>query len=116
MGFDVATFHTIIAAGFGKGWYENPIPRSDAASRNARPNARSLDAEGALGLVLHYLNSTMRETSLQEIFALIPSTVSRYITFGLELLLWSFRGMPDAAVQWPRNWPEFARLNALIVV
>ena len=30
--------------------------------------ARSLNAAGALGLVLHYLNSTMQEISLQQIF------------------------------------------------
>jgi len=115
MGFDVATFHSIIAAGFGKKWYEVPIPRSDVRSREPRPNARSLDAEGVLGLVLHYLNSTMREISLQEIFALIPSTVSRYISFGLELLLQTLRAMPDAAIRWPKAPSEFERLNSLIV-
>ncbi|KAJ7474056.1 hypothetical protein FB451DRAFT_1035184 [Mycena latifolia] len=79
MGFDVKTFDDIIEAGFGTSWYSTPIPREDVRTTgNPRPGARSLDAPGALGLVLHYLNSTMREISLQQIFALIPTTVSRY--------------------------------------
>ena len=31
---------------------------------------------GALGLALHWLNSTMMETGLVQIFAVIPTTVS----------------------------------------
>ncbi|KAJ7784223.1 hypothetical protein B0H16DRAFT_1295971, partial [Mycena metata] len=88
MGFDVATFASIVDAGFGVTWAATPIPRNDvSAAGKPRLGARSLDGAGALGLVLHYLNSTMREASLQQIFALIPTTVSRYITFGLRILL-----------------------------
>ncbi|KAF7340349.1 hypothetical protein MVEN_01954100 [Mycena venus] len=116
MGFDVATFDKILDAGFGVAWDTKPIPRADAPNTGAtRPGARSLDASGALGLVLHYLNSTMREISLQQIFALIPSTVSRYITFGLNLLLYILRRMPDARIHWPENEDEFSGYNKLIV-
>jgi hypothetical protein len=116
MGFDVQTFHDIIDAGFGPAWYSTPIPRTDVSTAgNPRPGARSLDAAGALGLVLHYLNSTMREISLQQIFALIPSTVSRYITFGLSILLEVLRKIPDAAIRWPGRIEEFQALNDLIV-
>jgi hypothetical protein len=77
MGFDVYTFNHILAAGFDLACNTMPIPRNDTVgSGQTRPGARSLDASGALGLLLHYLNSTMWETSLQQIFALIPSTVS----------------------------------------
>ncbi|KAJ7739509.1 hypothetical protein B0H16DRAFT_1378881, partial [Mycena metata] len=80
MGFDVATFNAIIGAGFGHSWSTTPIPRGDVSTLGKpRLGARSLDAAGALGLILHYLNSTMREISLQQLFALIPTTVSRYI-------------------------------------
>jgi hypothetical protein len=116
MGFDVATFNLILEAGFDLSWNTTPIPRDDAVGTGkTRPGARSLDASGALGLLLHYLNSTMREISLQQIFALIPSTISRYITFGLKLLLTTLRTMPDAAIQWPADLGEFAALNELIV-
>ena len=67
MGFNVVTFHDI---------------------------DRSLDACSALGLIIllvHYLNSTMLEVSLSEIFAIVLTTISRYITvtFTLGILLLS---------------------------
>ncbi|KAJ7135052.1 hypothetical protein C8R43DRAFT_1089604 [Mycena crocata] len=57
----------------------------------------------------------MREISLQQIFALIPSTVGRYITFGLKLLLAVLRVMPEAAIKWPKNLTEFEEYNDLII-
>ncbi|KAJ7752328.1 hypothetical protein B0H16DRAFT_1837427, partial [Mycena metata] len=116
MGFDVVTFASIVDGGFGATWAATPIPRNDVASAGKpRLGARSLDAAGALGLVLHYLNSTMREISLQQIFALIPTTVSRYITWGLRILLAVLRKMPDAKIKWPESTEEFQGLNDLIV-
>ncbi|KAG2064064.1 hypothetical protein BDR04DRAFT_1130904 [Suillus decipiens] len=41
----------------------------------------------------------MQETSLQQIFALIPSTVSCYLTSGLPMLLQTLRSMGDARIQ-----------------
>ncbi|KAJ7663708.1 hypothetical protein DFH06DRAFT_1393344, partial [Mycena polygramma] len=117
MSFDVGTFNKILGAGFDFdfAWNITPIPREDAlGTGKTRPGARSLDASGALGLLLHYLNSTMREISLQQIFALIPSTISRYITFGLKLLLQTLRGMPECSIRWPKD-EEFSDYNQLIV-
>ncbi|KAJ7231709.1 hypothetical protein B0H12DRAFT_1077061 [Mycena haematopus] len=115
MGFDVHTFHAILDAGFGYAWDTTPIPRQDTSRvGQTRLGARSLDASGALGLLLHYLNSTMREISLQQIFALIPTTVSRYITFGLELLLHALRRMPAARIKWPEQLDEFREYSDLI--
>ena len=77
IGVDVETFHTILDSGFQDCWDSTLIPRPDVASRvQPRLGARSLEASGALGLILHYLNSAMLEVSLQQIFALIPSTIS----------------------------------------
>jgi hypothetical protein len=89
-------------------------PMSAHMEIHVRPNQRSLDAGGALGLLLHYLNSTMHEISLQQIFALIPATVSRYVTSGLPILLHTLRSMPDATIQWPSG-PDFERCSALVV-
>jgi hypothetical protein len=115
MGFDVNTFQDILAAGFGHRWNETPIPREDTNSvGKPRPYRRSFDAEDALGLVLHYLNSTMREISLQQIFAIIPSSLSRYITFGLDILLQTLREMSDAKISWPSTPQQFVHLNSLI--
>ncbi|KAG6913460.1 hypothetical protein DXG01_006709 [Tephrocybe rancida] len=116
MGFDVATFDYILNSGFASAWYWTPIPRPDTPATAApRPGGRSLNAPGALGLVLHYLNSTMREISLQQIFALIPTTVSRYVTFALNILLGVLRRLEEAEIRYPTGDEEFQELNELIV-
>jgi hypothetical protein len=114
MGFDVPTFHHILDSGFWRCWDQFAIPRSDTNIHGKpRPGARSLDAEGALGLALHYLSSTMREITLAQIFALTPSTISRYIRFSLAILLQALRTMPSAAMNWPAE-NEFPELSELI--
>jgi hypothetical protein len=116
MGFDMQTFEDILTAGFSGTWYMLPIPRGDtAATGNPQPGARSLDAAGTLGLALHFLNSTMREISLQQIFVFVPSTISRYIHFSLDILLAILCQIPDARIQWPSNVEEFQALNDLII-
>src|SRR6267154_4882715 len=83
MGFDMETFVFILTSGFAKHWYHTPIPRDNISQyANPRVEHRSLDAGGDLGLVLHYLNSTMHQISLQQIFALILTTVSRYLSLA----------------------------------
>ena len=80
MGIDTSTFWAILEAGFGHLWYTASITRPDTcATGNPRIVRRSLNAEGGLGLILHWLSSTMRQISLQQIFALVSSTVSRYL-------------------------------------
>lgn len=115
MGFDPSTFQMILDKGFNELWNTTMIPRSDTDS-NGLPRAerRSLDAAGALGLVLRYLSSTMLDVSLCEIFALIPVSVYRYITFSLPLLLRVLRRLPESQISWPRGL-EFEEQNALIV-
>jgi hypothetical protein len=108
LGFDISTFNSILESGFAEAWMSTSILRTDTSARGgACPGARSLDPAGVLGLVLHYLNSTMVEVSLQEIFALIPSTVSQYIKFGLSLLLHTLQGMPDAQLGCLQQPEEF---------
>ena len=115
MGFDVLTFHDILQNGFEKIWNETPILRCDVhPSSTPRVNSRSLDACGALGLILHYLNSTMLETTLAQVFALVPSTVSRYITFTLRILLFTLRHMKGARIHWPVD-NEFQEYNNLVL-
>ena len=115
MGVDVETFHTILDSGFQDRWDSTPIPRPDVASR-AQPclGAHSLKSSGALGLILHYLNSGMLEVSLQQIFALIPSTVSRYLDFAKTIILETIRTMPAGAISFPCG-DEFEQENQLII-
>ncbi|KAG2747612.1 hypothetical protein P692DRAFT_201840533 [Suillus brevipes Sb2] len=107
MGIDVDTFASLLTSGFAQRWYETP-------GGDPRIERGSLDAVGALGLVLHYLSSTMHAVSLQQIFAIIPSTVTRYLHFGLNLLLLSLRTIRDATIRWLEG-PEFACCSALVV-
>ena len=115
MGFDVATFRKILCDGFETLWNQTPIPRRDVVSLSVpRVNRRSLDACGALGLILHYLNSTMLEVSLAQVFALVPSTVSRYLSFTLRILLITLRRMKEAQIRWPAD-DEFDQYNVLVL-
>ena len=76
MGFDVKTFDYILES-FEYTWLSTSIPQINTNRTGApRPGAQSLNPPGALGLALHYLSSTMHDVSLQQIFALIPLTVS----------------------------------------
>lgn len=114
MGIDTPTFHAILEAGFGRLWSARPIPRPDMHTTiQPRAERRSLDAAGGLGLVLHWLSSTMRQISLQQIFALIPATVSRYLRFSLSILLKVLRQMPQATIAWPQG-DEFFELSGYV--
>jgi hypothetical protein len=115
MGFNVVMFNSILQQGFETHWTSTPIPRQDVPA-TVMPclTCRSLDAAGALGLVLHFLNSTMLDISLIQIFALIPTTVSRYINFCLTILLDTLQNMPDASIQWPCG-DKFQENNNLVV-
>ena len=101
MGIDAATFQVILNIGFEHLWNSTPIPRTDT-NINGEPclGACSLDAAGGLGLYLHYLRSSMREVGLQLIFALIPSTVNRYLAFARQILLITLRGYPASGITW----------------
>lgn len=101
MGIDTTTFQVILDVGFKQLWDLTPIPRTDTNIHGEpRLGARSLDAAGGLGLYLHYLRSSMRELGLQLIFALIPSTVNRYLGFARQILLTTLRKHPASRVTW----------------
>ncbi|OJT14842.1 hypothetical protein TRAPUB_8636 [Trametes pubescens] len=101
MGIDAGTFEYILESGFRDKWETSAIPRPDADPDGLpRLGRRSLTAEGALGLVYHYLTSAIPDTALQQIFALVPSTVSRYRAFAMEILRDTLRTMPEAAIEW----------------
>ncbi len=87
MGFNIDMFDYILQHVFGTKWQDSPSSWTDTnMSGNACLAACSLDGAGTLGVILYYLNSTMWEVSLQQIFVLVLSTVSRYITFSLKIL------------------------------
>ncbi len=79
MGLDIGAFTCLLDGGFAHRWNMNLIPCANNPS-TAVPHlwAQSLNAAGALGLILHYLNSTMHDISLVEIFALIPTSLTLF--------------------------------------
>jgi hypothetical protein len=121
MGVDVGTFHLLLERGFAQLWNSTPITREDVRSHGTpRLQKRSLDAAGGLGLVLHYLNSTMSLVTLQQVFALVPSVSSRYLHFGLKLLHRTLLRMPQAKIAWPSRdtmgeWSAMLRVRHPLV-
>lgn len=114
-GLDVQTFQYILDNGFLAQWTTTTIPRGDVSAHGQpRISTRSLDAAGALGLTLHYLSSTMREITLQQIFALIPTTVSCYLEFSLRILHATLKELPEAKISFPRNRADFEEYSQLI--
>lgn len=117
MGIDRATFEYILQSGFATRWNNSTIPRADAdPAGHPRLGRRSLTAEGALGLVYHYLTSAMHDTALQQIFALVPSTIARYRAFALKILLEVLRSLPEARIAWWGDAEECEEDNTLICV
>jgi hypothetical protein len=104
MGFNVDTFDLLLESGFQTAWDSTAIARTDVDANGVpRITRRSLDAVGGLGLCLHYLHLCMTAMSLQQISGLIPSTVSHYLNFGLDLLDATLAAMPLARVTWPNE-------------
>jgi hypothetical protein len=102
MGFDVASFQYILDARFQECWNTTAIERRDVNVNGVPRISRcSLDAAGGLGLVLHYIHSCMMQTSLQQIFGLVPATVDRHINFALNILDVTLAKMPEARILWP---------------
>ncbi|KAH8103832.1 hypothetical protein BXZ70DRAFT_1005398 [Cristinia sonorae] len=97
MGVDVATFDYLLKSGFANAWSHQTIPRTDANP----PGQPRVD------------------TSLREIFALVPSTVSRYLKFSRNALLSVLCSILEAAIRFPREnhkgINEFQENNELIV-
>jgi len=116
MELDTTTFQLILDVGFKILWNLTPIPRTNT-NTNGEPRlgACSLDTAGGLGLYLHYLRSSMRETGLQLIFALIPSTVNRYLAFSRQILLNTLCQYHVATVGWPDD-SRFSETTRLIQV
>ncbi|PBK88917.1 hypothetical protein ARMGADRAFT_1084018 [Armillaria gallica] len=56
----------------------------------------------------------MHDISLTQIFAIIPTTVSQYLTWAMTILHDSLRKMQDARIKWPQG-EEFEESNTLVV-
>lgn len=87
-GFDRATFNHLLSL-FSPLW------------RIQNRRQRDLFPSDVLGLVLQYLNSTVRQKTLCQVFALPPSTLNRHLRRGLATLLTAVRHDYDCRIAWP---------------
>ncbi|RHY94555.1 hypothetical protein DYB26_005397 [Aphanomyces astaci] len=61
---------------------------------------RVVHAHAALALVLHFYTAAVEQKTLQELFALTPSTCARTLRKGEEALARALAACPDAAIKW----------------
>jgi hypothetical protein len=75
----------------------------------------TLDTYAKLGITLHYLNSTMQQKSLCQIFGCSPAITCRAIDQCLNALVEVLPGLPEACIKWPTptQMQEFAATVAL---
>ncbi|KNE86615.1 hypothetical protein PSTG_20022 [Puccinia striiformis f. sp. tritici PST-78] len=100
MGVNVNTFDDLLER-FTVRWNFTTIDRADV-NPYGEPQAvrRSLDAAGCLGLLLHWLCSTMAAYTLQQLFGITRAVCSRYLTTGLQHLLVVLNDHPQARFIW----------------
>ncbi|PLW28438.1 hypothetical protein PCASD_19136 [Puccinia coronata f. sp. avenae] len=103
MGVDVNTFETIHTP-FSLLWNGETIPRGDVNPHGEpQPGRRALDSASCLGLVLHWLSSTMPAYNLQQLFAITPAVCSRYLACGLQYLLAVLKELRASQIVWPSS-------------
>ncbi|QRV87752.1 DDE family endonuclease [Ceratobasidium sp. AG-Ba] len=113
MGLDVKMFEYILGKGFEELWNTHTIVRGDVGEQGRpRLRRRLLRADGALGLALYWLTSTESEAALGQTFALVPSVLSRYLSFALQILLRVLQNTAESRVTWPSpdQMGEFSEL------
>ncbi|KAK7686147.1 hypothetical protein QCA50_010959 [Cerrena zonata] len=119
MEIDIRTFELILSSGFKQRWEKSTIDHTNISLAGvSRPHCQFLDAAGGLGLVLYWLSLIMHKITLQQIFALIPSTVNRYIAFSLRILLKTLKDIPQANISWPdqvTKYNEFEKLSEIVI-
>ncbi|KNE92026.1 hypothetical protein PSTG_14559 [Puccinia striiformis f. sp. tritici PST-78] len=86
MGVDVTTFDNLLQRYTVHGDFST-IDRDDVNPHGEPQIGRqTLDAAGSLGLVLHWISSTMSAYTLQQLFDITPAVCSQYLaTDGLNL-------------------------------
>jgi hypothetical protein len=76
-------------------------PHWQQQRRRRQLHARQLRSIDVLGLVLHWVQSTMRAKTLCQVFATPPATVSRLLRSGMHSLRLVLSQLPEAAIRWP---------------
>lgn len=63
----------------------------------------SLDSYGILGLTLHYLNSSVKQKTLCQVFGITPPVCSRLLALGLDTLNDLIHTIPECKIKWPKQ-------------
>ncbi|OAV98410.1 hypothetical protein PTTG_09758 [Puccinia triticina 1-1 BBBD Race 1] len=101
MGLDVRTFDDLLER-FSARWNFSTIDQADVNPIGEPQIGRqSLDAAGTLGLVLHWLCSTMSAYTMQQLFGITPAVCLRYLASGMQHLLAVLQDHPQARFLWP---------------
>ncbi|KAA1129102.1 hypothetical protein PGTUg99_029518 [Puccinia graminis f. sp. tritici] len=100
MGVDVRTFEELFIP-FSTRWYEEPIPWADHAVPEGEAQMDPDDPAGSLGLVLHWLCSTMHDSTLERLFAISPRAYAQSLRRGINSLLAVLKHHPSARIRWP---------------
>lgn len=84
----------------------------DGFHRKKTGRQENLNSFAKLGCVLLYLNSTLQPKHLCLLFGASPSTISRTITFMINLIVKKLQHHPDSAILWPTESEkgDYARL------
>lgn len=91
-GFNRNEFNTLLAV-FAEEFTINK------AGTGGRPTQHT--TADALGLVLYWLNSSVKQKTLCQLFGFPPAAVSRILSRGLNALRAALDRLPTAAVEWP---------------
>lgn len=93
MGFTRQAFNNILTP-FALRWQARP--------QGLRIQRIKVNAPLLLGLALHYLNSTMKQKTLQMLFGM--TQISRHLAVALRLLYDTLKNdIPEAKIQWPTH-------------
>ncbi|KAH9447214.1 hypothetical protein Pst134EA_029249 [Puccinia striiformis f. sp. tritici] len=86
---------------FSQAWDNTTIPTSNVNSHGAPwLHKQSLNAAGGLGLLLHWLSSTMAGHSLNQIFAIAPAVCARCLQHARSILLTVLKDLQIARISW----------------
>jgi hypothetical protein len=99
MGFDVETFVYIATH------MEEALPERSAVRKGRR---FMLDATDVTALTLHYFATRCSHKTLQMIFGVSHSILSRDLRLGMETLAQVLQNMEDAEVRWPSHEEMYA--------
>lgn len=82
-------------------WRTNAIIDEHGTPQERHLQKRQLDCEANIALVLHFMNKRMEYSEVGKKFGLVDSIFSRYLSFGIRILLPVLQLREEARIFWP---------------